>query len=233
MRVISNGMGKNKLLVTLLVIVVLGIGAAFLYLKKMSPDEGASPEGANDPNAAQTQFTSTGGTPAPESSSGDGAQPTSASNPNPDLNTDANGLSVATVTMTTTQGVIKFKFYPKDAPGTVKRIIELINQNFYNGLAFHRVVPGFVVQGGDPQGNGTGGSGQKLKAEFNDRKHLEGAVAMARAADPDSADSQFYFSLGPHPHLDHNYTVFGQVIEGMDVVRKLQVGDKMTTVVVQ
>ncbi|OFZ78528.1 MAG: hypothetical protein A2583_05420 [Bdellovibrionales bacterium RIFOXYD1_FULL_53_11] len=132
--------------------------------------------------------------------------------------------------MNTTKGFIKFKFYPKDAPNTVKRMIELINQKFYNGLAFHRVVPGFVIQGGDPLGNGTGGSGQRLKAEFNDRRHIEGTVAMARAADPDSADSQFYIALGTQPHLDRSYTVFGQVIDGLDAVRKIQPGDKMTAV---
>ncbi len=155
------------------------------------------------------------------------------SNPNPDLTVDANGLSKATVILQTTEGVIKYKFYPKNAPNTVARIIELINQGFYNGLNFHRVVPGFVIQGGDPQGNGTGGSGKKLKAEFNERRHIEGAVAMARANDPDSADSQFYISLGTHPHLDRNYTVFGQVIEGMDVARKIKPGSKMTAVFIE
>jgi cyclophilin family peptidyl-prolyl cis-trans isomerase len=150
-----------------------------------------------------------------------------------DLTPDASGLSKATVVMTTTKGVIKFKFYTKDAPNTVNRMVELISKGFYNGLTFHRVVPGFVVQGGDPQGNGTGGSGTKLKAEFNDRHHQEGSVAMARSQDPDSADSQFYICLAPQPSLDHHYTVFGQVIDGMDVVRNIQVGDKMTSVTVQ
>ncbi len=239
-------MAKNKLLVTLLVVVVLGIGAGLAYQQFASKNAANT---ANDPTANQTQFNSTSPSPGPSSSvspapsgepsPGASVQPSGAptqakaSNPNPDLTVDPNGLSKATVIVTTTQGVVKFKFYPKDAPNTVKRLIELINQGFYNGLTFHRVVPNFVVQGGDPQGNGSGGSGQKLKAEFNDRKHIEGAVAMARAADPDSADSQFYITLGPQPHLDKSYTVFGQVTEGMDVVRKLQVGDKMTSVVVE
>jgi cyclophilin family peptidyl-prolyl cis-trans isomerase len=135
--------------------------------------------------------------------------------------------------MNTSAGVIKFKFYPTDAPKTVKRLIELINKGFYNGLVFHRVVPGFVIQGGDPQGNGTGGSGQKLDAEFNSRRHIEGAVAMARASDPNSADSQFYISLGTFPHLDHNYTVFGQVIEGLDVAKKIKLNDKIVSVTIQ
>jgi cyclophilin family peptidyl-prolyl cis-trans isomerase len=91
-----------------------------------------------------------------------------------------------------------------------------------------------VIQGGDPLGNGTGGSGQKLEAEFNNRHHIEGTVAMARAGDnPNSADSQFYICLNPQPRLDRNYTVFGQVIEGMDVVKRIKVGDKMTAVTIQ
>ncbi len=150
-----------------------------------------------------------------------------------DLNTDSNGLSNSTVVITTTKGVMKYKFYSKDAPKTVARMVELIQQGFYNGLTFHRVVPGFVIQGGDPSGNGTGGSGQKLPAEFNERRHVEGTVAMARAADPNSADSQFYISLGRHPHLDRSYTVFGQVTEGQDVAKQITVGDRMTSVTIE
>lgn len=137
-----------------------------------------------------------------------------------DLSVDANGLSKSNVVLKTSKGTIKFRLYSKDAPNTVKRFVELTQQKFYNGLAFHRVVPGFVVQGGDPKSKnkndtsvGTGGSGQKLKAEFNTRKHVRGTVAMARSADPDSADSQFYFCLGSFPHLDGNYTVIGQVYD--------------------
>ncbi len=154
-------------------------------------------------------------------------------NKSPDLNADANGLSKATVLLLTDKGLIKYKFYPKDAPKTVARIAELTNAGFYNGLTFHRVEPGFVIQGGDPVGNGTGGSGQKLKAEFNQRTHHEGTVAMARGPDPDSADSQFYIAMGAFPHLDRNYTVFGQVIEGMDVVRQIAPGDHIVKIVIQ
>lgn len=134
------------------------------------------------------------------------------------------------IVIETAHGTIEAELYPEDAPKTVERIKELVNKGFYNGLTFHRVVPGFVVQGGDPQGNGTGGSGKNLPAEFNKRKHVEGTLAMARAMDPNSADSQFYISLGTHPHLDNNYTVFGQVTKGMDAVKKIKVGDKMTKV---
>ena len=150
-----------------------------------------------------------------------------------DLTPDAQGLSKAVVTIKTKKGVIQYKFYSKDAPKTVDRMVELIQQGFYNGLTFHRIVPGFVVQGGDPNGNGTGGSGTKLKAEFNSRKHVEGTVAMARSSDPNSADAQFYICLGTHPHLDNSYTVFGQVIAGQDVVRKLSMGDTMDSVSVE
>ncbi len=130
----------------------------------------------------------------------------------------------------TKYGTIEAELYPEDAPKTVARIKELAQKGFYNGLVFHRVVPGFVVQGGDPTGTGMGGSGQKLPAEFNNREHVEGSLAMARAQDPNSADSQFYISLGRHPHLDHNYTVFGKVIKGMDAVKQIQQGDKMDKV---
>ncbi len=130
----------------------------------------------------------------------------------------------------TQYGTIEAELYPSDAPKTVARIIELTEAGFYNGLAFHRVVPGFVVQGGDPKGNGTGGSGKNLPAEFNSKQHLEGTLAMARAQDPNSADSQFYISLGRHPHLDGSYTVFGMVTKGLDAVKKIKQGDKMTKV---
>ncbi len=130
-------------------------------------------------------------------------------------------------------GTIKIELYPQDAPKTVAQITKLANKGFYNGVIFHRVEPGFVVQGGDPSGTGTGGSGTKLPAEFNARKHLKGTVAMARTSDPNSADSQFYICLGPAPFLDKQYTVFGQVTEGQDIVDKIKVGDKMVEVKVE
>ena len=138
------------------------------------------------------------------------------------------GKPVVTIGMD--KGKIVFEMYPDVAPKTVARIAHLVEAGFYNGLTFHRVEPGFVIQGGDPKGDGTGGSGVKLPAEFNDKPHKTGTVAMARASDPNSADSQFYICLGPAPFLDRNYTVFGQVIEGMDVVQKVKVGDVMKKV---
>lgn len=127
-------------------------------------------------------------------------------------------------------GTIKIEFYPDSAPNTVANFEKLANSGFYNGLTFHRVVDGFVAQGGDPAGNGTGGPGYKIKAEFNNRKHLTGTLAMARSQHPDSAGSQFYICLAPQPFLDGQYTVFGQVTEGMDLVKKIRIGDKMKTV---
>lgn len=133
----------------------------------------------------------------------------------------------------TTKGVIKFRFFEADAPMTTDNFIKLAEKKFYDGLTFHRVEPNFVIQGGDPNGNGTGGPGYNIKAEFNKNPHLEGTVAMARSQHPDSAGSQFYICLAAAPFLDGNYTVFGQVTEGLDVVHKIQVGDKMTKVYIQ
>lgn len=139
----------------------------------------------------------------------------------------------------TKKGIIKFKFYSKDAPNTVANFIKLTKSGFYDGTKFHRVVPGFVVQGGDPLSKtddpnvGTGGPGYTIKAEFNSQKHLDGTVAMARSADPDSAGSQFYIALAPQPSLDNNYTIFGQVIEGMDVVGEIEQGDEMIKVTIE
>ena len=121
-------------------------------------------------------------------------------------------------------GIVKIETFPNKAPNTVKRIIELTNSGFYNGLTFHRVIAGFMAQGGDPNGNGTGGSGQSLKAEFNDIKHERGIVSMARSQDPDSADSQFFICYDSQPFLDGKYTVWGKVVEGMNLVERIPEG---------
>ncbi len=136
-------------------------------------------------------------------------------------------------TIETNKGTIELDLYPDVAPNTVDNFAKLTNKGFYNGLTFHRYEPDFVIQGGDPQGNGTGGPGYNIKAEFNNKHHIEGTLAMARAWDPDSAGSQFYICLAPAPHLDGQYTVFGQVTKGMDVVHKLRAGDKMLKVTVK
>ena len=127
----------------------------------------------------------------------------------------------------TNRGSITLELFPESAPKTVVRFSELVKKGFYNGLAFYRVLPKFLVQTGDPSGDGTGGSGQSLPAEFNERKHIAGTVGMARRHDPDSADSQFYICLEPQPFLDGKYTVFGQVIEGLEVLSKIQERDSV------
>jgi peptidyl-prolyl cis-trans isomerase B (cyclophilin B) len=150
--------------------------------------------------------------------------------------------SAPIVRMVTTRGTILIKLYPQDAPISVANFEKLVKKGFYNGLSFHRITdlgaPGAskIVQGGDPAGNGSGGPGYTIKGEFssngvkNPLTHVAGAVAMARTQAPDSAGSQFYICVNPVHFLDGNYAVFGQVIKGLDVAGKLQVGDKMTKV---
>jgi len=121
-------------------------------------------------------------------------------------------------------GRVVIELKPDLAPNHVARIKELTRQGFYDGLVFHRVIDGFMAQTGDPQGNGTGGSGQKLKAEFSNYKHIRGTTSMARAQDPNSADSQFYIMFAPAPHLDRQYTVWGQVVQGMEFVDNIKKG---------
>jgi peptidyl-prolyl cis-trans isomerase B (cyclophilin B) len=127
---------------------------------------------------------------------------------------------------------IRIELFPTDAPKTVENFVTLAKKGFYDGLTFHRVVPDFVVQGGCPKGNGTGGPGYQIKAEFNSQKHVRGTVAMARSQHPDSAGSQFYITYGPTPHLDGNYTVFGKVVEGMEHVDRIKQGDRMSSVTI-
>ena len=166
-------------------------------------------------------------------------------NPNPDT----------IALLETERGVVKIAFYQEKAPNHVKNFIDLIKKGTYDGTHFHRVIrepEPFVVQGGDPYTKGEpgkdfvyeedgsgkpvagmGGPGYTIKAEFNDLKHLEGTVAMARSQDPNSAGSQFYICLQAIPHLDKNYTIFGKVIEGMEVVHKIKQGDKLIKATVQ
>ena len=124
-------------------------------------------------------------------------------------------------------GVMKAELYPEIAPATVKNFIDLAAKGFYNGLIFHRVIPGFMIQGGDPEGTGMGGPGYCIKGEFrangfkNDLKHTRGVLSMARAMDPDSAGSQFFIMHETSPHLDGQYAAFGKVIEGIEEVDKI------------
>jgi len=136
-------------------------------------------------------------------------------------------------------GEITLEFFPKDAPKHVENFLSLAKKGFYDGQRVHRVEPNFVVQFGDPQSKtlpmddprmGTGGPGHKVKAEFNSRKFERGVLGMARSQDPDSGGSQVYIMLGPAPFLNGKYTAFGQVTKGMDVVDKIRVGDRITSI---
>jgi len=137
------------------------------------------------------------------------------------------------VTIETAAGTIVIKLLPEVAPNTVANFKVLAHNGYYDGLIFHRVIPGFMAQGGDPTGTGTGGPGYTIKDEFNATPHLRGAVAMARTMMPNSAGSQFYICFEPAPHLDRQYTVFGQVESGMEVVDKVRNGTVMTKVTLQ
>ena len=132
------------------------------------------------------------------------------------------------VTFTMENGdVMKAELYPEIAPETVENFEKLVKSGFYDGLTFHRVIPGFMIQGGDPRGNGTGGPGWTIKGEFsangfkNDLKHTAGVLSMARAMDPNSAGSQFFIKVEAAPHLDGQYAAFGKLVEGLDVARMI------------
>ena len=137
-------------------------------------------------------------------------------------------MSNPVVTITMENGdVMKAELYPDKAPNTVNNFISLVSRGFYDGLIFHRVISGFMIQGGDPDGNGTGGPGYSIKGEFisngfhNDLSHTEGVLSMARAMDPDSAGSQFFIMHKDAPYLDGQYAAFGKITEGGDVVDKI------------
>lgn len=190
-----------------------------------------------------------------EPTPGEGGQQTS---PDAELADITRRFANAVATIETNRGTIEFKVFSKDAPMTVANFAKLADSKFYDGVKWHRIEKGFVVQGGDPQTQslsaaqvkaivtrqqrgeyrpgepmiGSGGPGYTIAAEFNRQKHVTGTVAMARAQDPNSGGSQFYICLAPQPALDGQYTVFGQVTSGMDVVKKLQIGDVMRKVTV-
>ncbi|WP_101696494.1 peptidylprolyl isomerase [Clostridium minihomine] len=131
------------------------------------------------------------------------------------------------VTIETNESVIKVELYPEIAPNTVRNFLSLVKKGFYDGTIFHRVIPGFMIQGGDPDGTGMGGPDYRIRGEFakngfkNDLRHTKGVISMARSAHPDSAGSQFFLMVADAPHLDGQYAAFGKVIEGMEEAERI------------
>ena len=145
------------------------------------------------------------------------------------MSTQNDAVAGETMLLETSQGQVEITMLPDVAPQHVARITELVNDGFYDGIIFHRVIPGFMAQTGDPTGTGMGGSGENLDAEFTDYQYREGTVGMARAMNPNSADSQFFICFDGCGHLTGQYTVWGQVERGMDTVKKLAVGEPPAT----
>ena len=139
--------------------------------------------------------------------------------------TTSSAASAGKLLLETSQGQVEIELLPDLAPNHVARISELASSGFYDGIIFHRIIAGFMAQTGDPTGTGMGGSGQKLQAEFTNYQYREGTVGMARAMDPNSGDSQFFICFDGCGHLTGQYTAWGQVSKGMDVVHKLAVGE--------
>jgi cyclophilin family peptidyl-prolyl cis-trans isomerase len=216
----------NKTAIVITVLVVLGVGG-LIY--------------ATRPPSSETSVgNNTGGlTPIPSQTTQDQTQqPTQP--PMKPIPTEQ-FISATTATITTPKGNIVLQLYPQDAPKTVQNFATLAKTGYYNGLTFHRVEPGFVIQGGDPNGNGTGGYsiyGAKFEDELNPSTqsykdgYQEGVLAMANAG-PNTNGSQFFIMLADNQSLPKNYTIFGKVTSGMDVVKQIQVGDKMTSVTAQ
>jgi peptidyl-prolyl cis-trans isomerase B (cyclophilin B) len=124
-------------------------------------------------------------------------------------------------TIDTSAGAMTLEFFPEKAPGHVENFVKLAEKGFYDGTVFHRTIPGFMIQGGCPDGTGMGGPGHQVKAEFNDTKHTRGILSMARSSDPNSAGSQFFICHGDAAFLDNQYTAFGQLVEGDATLEKI------------
>jgi peptidyl-prolyl cis-trans isomerase B (cyclophilin B) len=136
-----------------------------------------------------------------------------------------------TAVIKTAKGDLTLELYPQDAPVTVNSFVSLARKGFYNGLTFHRIIPGFMAQGGDPTGTGSGGPGYKFQDEFSSRTNQEGSLSMANSG-PNTNGSQFFICYAPQPHLNGKHTVFGQLTQGMDALKQLVNGDKMTEVII-
>lgn len=215
---------KNTIVLTLPLIVLVLVGAYFMWDR--APEQVTEEASTNTITDVSTDVSKD-------------------TNTNTSTNTNVN-LTKTMVIIETEKGVIKAELKSADAPKTVANFTELVNRKFYDGLTFHRVIPNFVIQGGDPKGDGTGGSDTNIPLELkcvdgtmNEGKtvtcpvalpHKDGALAMARSMDPNSASSQFYITSGAQSTLDGNYAVFGYVTEGLDVVRKISQGDKIVRI---
>lgn len=135
---------------------------------------------------------------------------------------DWQGLEETVVVIETSEGTMRFRLYPEVAPQTTANFADLVRQGFYDGLIFHRIIDGFMIQGGDPAGNGTGGPEYRIQGEFTRQKsHIRGSLSMARSSHPDSAGSQFFICTDPQPHLDGQYALFGDIIDGEEVITRI------------
>lgn len=209
---------KKKALV---LISVLAVCAAFLFAAGCKKAEESAPKPTPIPAPAAV--------PEQRQTEAPAVAPAVEKQPAPALKKAAKKKPTETRAIIETKfGAIELKFFPDVAPNHVKNFIDLAKKGFYNGTTFHRVIPGFMIQGGDPNTkdadrsmHGKGGPGYTIKAEFNDRPHKRGTLSMARAASPDSAGSQFFICVKDSPFLDRQYTVFGEVVAGMDVVDKI------------
>ncbi len=145
------------------------------------------------------------------------------------FNKDYSGIQKITAEIKTHEGLMELELYFKESPNTVANFIDLANKGFYNGLIFHRVIQGFMIQGGDPDGNGTGGPGYSIDDEYNDLKHEVGSLAMANSG-ANTGGSQFYITHMPQTHLDNRHTIFGKLTDGFDVLTRIEKGDVIQSI---
>lgn len=217
----------NRNVFVFILVIVLGLGVAIYVGSQKNTSDTQNPFSLINPPTPGVTLPAQNGTP--------GAQ--QGGTPIPKLTP----VSATKGTITTPKGVIEIEFYPQDAPKTVTNFATLAKNKFYDGLTFHRVEPGFVVQGGDPNGNGTGGTsiyGGPFEDELNPdtpsykESYTEGTIAMANSG-PNTNGSQFFIMWQDHPELPHNYTIFGKVTSGMETVHKMVAGDKITSITVE
>ena len=226
------------------------LGSVALAATAVACGSGDDKDPANDTElyAEQTAAASSGGattpqaqsTPAPQPTQGGGTATGKQYNAEPPMTIDENKRYFATIKMEI--GDIKLELFPKDAPHHVNNFVFLAREGFYDGVTFHRVIPGFMAQGGDPTGTGRGGPGYNIPDEVNARQFLDGTLGMAKTNQPNSAGSQWFICYGPQAHLDGGYTAFGQVVEGRDVLDKIAPrdpasatapGTQITTIVIE